>query len=164
VLRQRRQVAPVSTPTRRGRPREWQVERIEEELIQLTGGTGPMPSTRELDRAGREDLRAAVVAYGGVRYWAEVIGLELGPGQQAPAPPPEALVEDARKLIGWWGWLPGANKLRQMDQRDLALAVRRSGGARAYCQLYGLPYVDGRTSEVRRREARMLWRDSESDA
>lgn len=142
-------MAPLRTPTRRGRPREWQLERIEEELIDFTGGAGFMPTTRELDRAGREDLRYAVVAHGGIRYWAEVLGLELRRKQQPPAPPPVAMVEAARELIDWWGYLPGANKLRQMDQRDLALAVKRSGGAEAYCRRYGLPYMSGRSSSAR---------------
>lgn len=106
---------------------------------------------RELDRAGRGDLRYAIVAYAGVRWWAEVCGLSLRTRQQPPAPPPEELVEEARTLMGWLGYLPGANKLRQLDRRDLALAVLRSGGSRAYCERYGLPYADGRTSAARRR-------------
>lgn len=106
---------------------------------------------RELDRAGRGDLRYAILAHGGVRWWGDACGLTLRTRQRAPAPPPEELVEEARKLIGWHGYLPGANKLRQMDRRDLALAVLRSGGSRAYCERYGLPYLDGRTSAVRRR-------------
>ncbi len=137
-------MALVSASNSHGRPREWSPERIAEELTDFARGSGVMPTTRELDFAGREDLRYAVVAHGGVRHWAQELGLQLRERQRAPAPPPEAMVDAARALIDRWGYLPGANKLRQMGHRDLAIAIKHSGGAEAYCREHELPYASGR--------------------
>lgn len=143
-------MAPPESSVRRGRPRRWTPERIEAELRAVANGRGVMPSARELDRLGRQDLRSAIVSYGGVRYWADRLGLQMRPRQLGPINiAEEALERQARTLIEELGYLPGANKLRQLGHRELALAVLHAGGARAYCEREGLPYRDGRCSAIR---------------
>lgn len=133
-----------------GRPREWSPERVREELERVANGSGEMPSMRELNAIGRADLRHAIVATGGVEHWAYELGLELRPHQLPDVQPPETLVPVAGRLIQRLGYLPGANKLRQIGHRDLAAAVLKVGGSRAYCRQHRLPYRDGRSSAARR--------------
>jgi hypothetical protein len=147
-------MALAATTRPRGRPAEWTQWRVRAELAAFVGDGRLMPTNRELAAAGRDDLRHAIARHGGVRYWARELALELRPRQLGPVAEPDELVELARRVVKGFGHLPGANKLRQLGYRDLAMAVLRSGGSRGYCQRYGLPYVDGRTSAVRRRRTR----------
>jgi hypothetical protein len=144
-------MAFAATTRPRGRPAVWTPRRVREELAIFVGETHVMPTNRELAAAGRDDLRYAIARHGGVRYWANELSLELRPRQLGPVAEPDELLELARRVVKGFGHLPGANKLRQLGYRDLAMAVLRSGGSRAYCRRYGLPYLDGRTSAVRRR-------------
>ncbi len=103
--------------------------------------------------AGRSDLRHAIAETGGVRFWAREMGLQLGPHQLGEAAREADLVGDARRVIAELGYLPGANKLRQLEMRDLAIAVLGAGGSRAYCRRNGLVYRDGRSSPIRSRKS-----------
>jgi Fic family protein len=63
---------------RRGRPRSWTPERIEEELKSFCTGRREWPSVAEFRDARQTGLYLAVNRYGGVDYWAERIGLARG--------------------------------------------------------------------------------------
>lgn len=60
---------------RRGRPRRWTPERIQEELEAFCAGRTVWPSVAEFQTAGRTALYLAVTRYGGVAHWAERVGL-----------------------------------------------------------------------------------------
>lgn len=58
--------------------RSWSRASVEEE-IRLAAATvgGRMPTAKELQRAGRNDLACAIVRFGGFRQWATDLGLAL---------------------------------------------------------------------------------------
>ncbi|MGD0452153.1 MAG: Fic family protein [Solirubrobacteraceae bacterium] len=60
---------------RRGRPRRWTPERIQDELEVFCAGRSVWPSVAEFKTAGRTALYLAVTRYGGVAHWAERVGL-----------------------------------------------------------------------------------------
>ena len=144
----------MATTTRKpalGRPSEWGQERIEEELLLFAAGSGRMPTQLELRACGRADLAAALTRYGGAAYWARRLGLTLTGRQVRYRASEEQLLAEARAVIACHSYLPGENKLRQLDHIALAIAVKRAGGSQAFCVRHGLPWLDGRTSAVRRR-------------
>lgn len=116
---------------RRGRPREWTDERIHEALVRIIGDSSRFPTQAELRDAGNSGLANAITQCGGASHWAEVLGVALQqryPRYDEPYTDEHA-VADARRVIGAHGSLPGANKLRQLDEPRLADAVLRAGGA-----------------------------------
>jgi cell filamentation protein, protein adenylyltransferase len=60
---------------RRGRPRRWTPEHIQEELETFCLGRSVWPSVAEFKAGGQTALYLAVTRYGGVAHWAERIGL-----------------------------------------------------------------------------------------
>lgn len=121
---------------------------MREELLAFVGPDRMMPSTRELDSEGRSDLRAAITAHGGTARWARELGLELTARQVRSRRDEELLLAVARGFAAR-GYLPGANKLRELGHDGLAVLVLRAGGSRRFCAAHGLPYVDGRTTVAR---------------
>jgi hypothetical protein len=127
---------------RRGRPREWTDERIHEALVRITGGGAHFPTQAELRAAGHSGLANAITEYGGARHWAEALGVPLRPAQLHPRYDEpytdELAIADAHRIIQAHGLLPGANKLRQLDEHRLADAVLRAGGAASFRRRHGI--------------------------
>jgi len=76
-----------------GRSRRWTSDRIRSELERFCGGRTTWPSAREFKRAGRTDLYVAVSRYGGVRYWAGLLGLSRDGAATLP-----------RRRARGWSW------------------------------------------------------------
>lgn len=119
---------------------EWTDERIRRELEPLLAGRTTWPTSRELQAAGREDLRHAISRYGGAAYWAKQFGLPLDSRQAKTTYPIETAIAEARVIIDRVGHLPGANRLRQMGYGRLATTVFQHGGGAAFCQRFDLPF------------------------
>lgn len=64
--------------------RRWTSERIRDELARFCAGRTTWPTAREFKRAGRTDLYVAASRYGGVRFWADTLGLSRE--SRAPLP------------------------------------------------------------------------------
>lgn len=121
-------------------PWKWTEPRIRRELIAFMRErrSKRWPTSSEFRAAGRADLMSAITAYGGVVYWAEKVGAELGPGQnREPYLMTEALAE-AREVIEQLGYLPGLDTLRELGHFRLVTVVRAHGGAAKFCAEFGL--------------------------
>jgi DNA invertase Pin-like site-specific DNA recombinase len=68
---------PIACPQRNrpGCPRTWTDERIREQLAGFCAGKEIFPSQRLFREAGLTSLLAAMIQHGGVRRWAEEVGL-----------------------------------------------------------------------------------------
>ena len=76
----------VEPPTPKPAQRRWTSERIRDELERFCSGRTAWPTAREFKRAGRTDLYVAASRYGGVRYWADELGLPRGSSVAAMTP------------------------------------------------------------------------------
>jgi hypothetical protein len=127
-------------PRRRGgrRPYRWPDEAIEAELRAFVHGRDEFPTLTEFDDAGRADLRAAVTDHGGVPFWAKRVGLPVPEARERRSYSDDDAVRDAAAVIAKYGRLPGEPTLRRLGYARLATAVRRAGGAAAFCRRHGI--------------------------
>jgi hypothetical protein len=107
-------------------------------LRRFTRGRTTFPTLAEFDAAGRTDLRSAVTDYGGVRYWATRLGLDLPAHRHHTTYSIDDALEDARSVVARLGYLPGEPTLRRLGMNRLATVVRASGGARKFAEQYNL--------------------------
>lgn len=91
-----------------------------------------MPTTRELNRRGRGDLRHAITRSGGTHAWAERLGLEIRPGQDRTAYGPHDARADAREVIRALGLLPHAAAARKLGYGQLATFMEYAGGKASF--------------------------------
>jgi hypothetical protein len=68
----------VDQPALKPAQRRWTSDRIRDELERFCSNRTAWPTAREFKRAGRTDLYVAASRYGGVRYWADQLGLTRG--------------------------------------------------------------------------------------
>jgi hypothetical protein len=125
---------------KRSAPWRWDHDdRLEIELLRFTAGRTTWPTRTEFAAAHRSDLYCAVLDYGGIRYWAARLGLELSARQLAKVPyPTSAAVAEARELIDRVGHLPGPRLLRELGHGRLASAVKAAGGSARFRTDHGL--------------------------
>lgn len=97
-----------------------------------------LPSSAELDGAGRSDLRRAMKLYGGAVEWAEDLGLELRPGQDRRPYTSDDARREIEEVMAYVGRLPSSGCIRGLGYRRLAAFVERMGGSRRVLAALGL--------------------------
>ena len=133
-----------STGVRKGgRPRVWTVERVRAELLEIAGEPEFLPSLRDLERAGRPDLRSAVRRLGTAEFWSATTGLRLRASQALGEYTPEDARCDLIDIIDRFGAVPGAGGMRALGYGRLGSYVATRGGSQAVVR--DLSHERGRT-------------------
>src|SRR5579875_2313564 len=114
------------------RPRRgsvWTRERVRNELLAFVGDGKVLPTSGELNAAGRSALRRAMAHFGDAATWAAELGLDLRPGQDRRPYSVDDARRDIRAVVREVGRLPNATAIRRRGYTRLAAFVERHGGA-----------------------------------
>jgi hypothetical protein len=139
-------VAPVSefplmtARTHTPRTLAWTDDRIRRELRRFLTGRTDWPTYRDFQRAGLKSLRDNVTRRGGVRRWADEMGVtyvEHRPGY-APIWTEERVRRDLRAYLAGRDEWPSRTQFENDGLTALRNAVNRTGGVDRWAREFGL--------------------------
>lgn len=116
----------------------WTDEVLAVELAAFCEDRRTFPTLEQFEVAGRGDLRQAVKDFGGTPYWAERLGVALGPGQDRNVPYELTdVLADTREVIGQFGRLPNSIVIRKAGFGRLSTFIEKFGGTRRFLAEHG---------------------------
>jgi DNA invertase Pin-like site-specific DNA recombinase len=129
----------------RARERRWSVTRIERELRRFLGRDRAWPRFEAFVTAGRRSLHDQVMRQGGVKYWAERLGVDITPARREMPAWDEARVRAELSLfLRDKTEFPKRREFDRAGRSTLAQKVGVFGGKRRWAREFGLACNDRR--------------------